>query len=158
VQVDGQAPTEARANHKSREKDERTLPRRFCCGTTSAENSAVRNLLTSWHTLRCVATGPNDAVRHYRYPSRPPRWHDLCRALRMGLGRRCDHASMGWLMMGLGIFFTVVVGCGLVFYSSRAGYDEVPQIEYNEESKQEPRTRRQKKRRPRSHPKHPASP
>ena len=38
----------------------------------------------------------------------------------------------GWLMMGLGIFFTIVVGGGLmalVFYSSRAGFDETPQIE-----------------------------
>ena len=37
-----------------------------------------------------------------------------------------------WLMMGLGIFFTVVVGGGLmalVFYSSRAGYDEAPEVE-----------------------------
>jgi hypothetical protein len=55
----------------------------------------------------------------------------------------------GWLMMGLGIFFTVVVGGGLmilIFYSSRAGYDEAPQIEYDEESDQEPKARRQKKR------------
>jgi hypothetical protein len=52
-------------------------------------------------------------------------------------------------MMGLGIFFTVVVGGGLmilIFYSSRAGYDEAPQIEYDEESDQEPKARRQKKR------------
>jgi hypothetical protein len=38
----------------------------------------------------------------------------------------------GWLMMGLGIFFTVVVGGGLmalIFYSSRAGYDEAPEVE-----------------------------
>jgi hypothetical protein len=42
----------------------------------------------------------------------------------------------GWLMMGLGIFFTVVVGGGLmilIFYSSRAGYDEPPHIEYDED-------------------------
>jgi hypothetical protein len=40
--------------------------------------------------------------------------------------------TWGWLMMGLGIFFTVVVGGGLmalVFYSSRAGYDEAPEVE-----------------------------
>jgi hypothetical protein len=33
----------------------------------------------------------------------------------------------GWLAMILGIVFTVVVGCGLMglmFYSSRYGYDE----------------------------------
>lgn len=39
--------------------------------------------------------------------------------------------AWGWWMMGLGIFFTVVVGGGLmalVFYSSRAGYDEPPHL------------------------------
>ncbi len=38
----------------------------------------------------------------------------------------------GWLMMGLGILFSLVVGCGLmilVFYSSRAGFDDAPTIE-----------------------------
>jgi hypothetical protein len=33
----------------------------------------------------------------------------------------------GWLAMILGVVFTVVVGCGLMglmFYSSRYGYDE----------------------------------
>jgi len=56
--------------------------------------------------------------------------------------------AWGWLMMGLGIFFTVVVGGGLmilIFYSSRAGYDEAPLIEY-EGPDQEPKARRQKKR------------
>jgi len=46
----------------------------------------------------------------------------------------------GWLMMGLGIFFTVVVGGSLmvlIFYSNRAGYDEAPQIEYDDESEDE---------------------
>ena len=45
--------------------------------------------------------------------------------------------AWGWLMMGLGIFFTVVVGGGLmilIFYSSRAGYDEPPHVEYDEGS------------------------
>ena len=40
--------------------------------------------------------------------------------------------AWGWLMMGLGIFFTLLVGVGLmalVFYSSRAGYDETPEVE-----------------------------
>ena len=39
--------------------------------------------------------------------------------------------AWGWLMMGLGIFFTVSVGGGLmalVFYSSRAGYDETAEV------------------------------
>ena len=43
----------------------------------------------------------------------------------------------GWLMMGLGIFFTLAIGGGLmvlIFYSSRAGYDEAPQIEYDDET------------------------
>jgi len=43
--------------------------------------------------------------------------------------------AWGWLMMGLGIFFTVVVGGGLmalIFYSSRDGYDEAPHIEYDD--------------------------
>jgi uncharacterized membrane protein len=33
----------------------------------------------------------------------------------------------GWIALGLGVFFSFVVGCGLmalVFYSSRKGYDE----------------------------------
>ena len=37
----------------------------------------------------------------------------------------------GWLMMGLGILFTLLVGGGLmalVFYSSRAGFDEPPEV------------------------------
>jgi hypothetical protein len=39
--------------------------------------------------------------------------------------------------MGLGIFFTLVIGGGLmrlIFYSSRAGDDEAPQIEYDDET------------------------
>jgi hypothetical protein len=39
--------------------------------------------------------------------------------------------AWGWLMMGLGIFFTLLVGGGLmalVFYSSRAGFDEPPEV------------------------------
>ena len=45
--------------------------------------------------------------------------------------------AWGWLMMGLGIFFALVIGGGLmilIFYSSRAGYDEAPQIEYDDGS------------------------
>ncbi len=33
----------------------------------------------------------------------------------------------GWIALGLGVFFSVVIGCGLMalmFYSSRHGYDE----------------------------------
>ena len=44
-----------------------------------------------------------------------------------------DVAMLAWgrLMMGLGIFFTLLVGGGLmalVFYSSRAGFDEPPEV------------------------------
>ena len=67
----------------------------------------------------------------------------------MGLGWRRDHASMGLADDGLGIFFTVVVGGGLMillFYSSRAGYDEPPHIDYDENE-----TQRGSARRPRRH-------
>ena len=39
--------------------------------------------------------------------------------------------AWGWWMIGLGIFFTLLVGFGLmalVFYSSRAGFDEPPEV------------------------------
>jgi hypothetical protein len=39
--------------------------------------------------------------------------------------------AWGWLMMGLGIVFSLLVGgglMGLVFYSSRAGFDEPPDV------------------------------
>jgi hypothetical protein len=39
--------------------------------------------------------------------------------------------AWGWLMLGLGVFFTILVGGGLmvlVFYSSRAGFDEPPEV------------------------------
>ena len=39
--------------------------------------------------------------------------------------------AWGWLMLGLGVFFTILVGGGLmalVFYSSRAGFDEPPGV------------------------------
>jgi hypothetical protein len=42
--------------------------------------------------------------------------------------------TWGWLMMGLGIVFTLLVGGGLmalIFYSSRAGFDEAPEFETN---------------------------
>jgi Ni/Fe-hydrogenase subunit HybB-like protein len=58
--------------------------------------------------------------------------------------------AWGWLMMGLGIFFTVVVGGGLmilIFYSSRAGYDEPPHIEYDESETPKGARRRHKRRR-----------
>jgi hypothetical protein len=43
---------------------------------------------------------------------------------------RESHAHMsihGWIALGLGVFFSVLIGCGLMalmFYSSRRGYDE----------------------------------
>jgi hypothetical protein len=39
--------------------------------------------------------------------------------------------AWGWWMMGLGIFFSLLVGCGLmalIFYSSRAGFDDPPEL------------------------------
>jgi len=33
----------------------------------------------------------------------------------------------GWIALGLGVFFSVLIGCGLMalmFYSSRRGYDD----------------------------------
>ena len=49
--------------------------------------------------------------------------------------------AWGWWMMGLGIFFSILVGCGLmalVFYSSREGFDEPPHLA----QKKKTRTRR----------------
>jgi len=43
-----------------------------------------------------------------------------------------DMPASLYVAMGLGIFFSIVVGCGLmalVFYSSRHGYDEPPRQE-----------------------------
>ena len=39
--------------------------------------------------------------------------------------------AWGWLMLGFGVFFTLLVGGGLmalVFYSSRKGFDEPPEL------------------------------
>ena len=39
--------------------------------------------------------------------------------------------AWGWMMLGLGVFFTLLVGGGLmalVFYSSREGFDEPPEL------------------------------
>jgi cation transporter-like permease len=41
-----------------------------------------------------------------------------------------------WAALAGGVFFSLVVGVGLmalIFYSSRAGYDDAPQIKENEE-------------------------
>ena len=51
--------------------------------------------------------------------------------------------AWGWLMLGLGIFFTLLVGGGLmalVFYSSRAGFDEATKV-VKEKSTKQPRSR-----------------
>jgi hypothetical protein len=42
----------------------------------------------------------------------------------------------GYVAMGLGIVFSVMVGCGLmalVFYSSRSGYDDAPHYDVPDE-------------------------
>jgi hypothetical protein len=39
----------------------------------------------------------------------------------------------GWIALGLGVFFSVLIGCGLMalmFYSSRRGYDETASSDY----------------------------
>ena len=49
--------------------------------------------------------------------------------------------AWGWLMLGLGIFFTLLVGCSLtalLLYSSRAGFDQPPELV----QKKTPRSRR----------------
>jgi heme/copper-type cytochrome/quinol oxidase subunit 2 len=36
----------------------------------------------------------------------------------------------GWIALSLGVFFSIVIGCGLMaltFYSSRRGYDQPPE-------------------------------
>ena len=35
--------------------------------------------------------------------------------------------AWGWLMLGLGVFFTILVGCGLIS-SSRQRFDEPPKL------------------------------
>ena len=45
----------------------------------------------------------------------------------------------GWIALGLGTFFSLVIGCGLMalmFYSSRHGYDEAPD-KFRDESRRE---------------------
>ena len=45
--------------------------------------------------------------------------------------------AWGWLMMGLGIFFSLLIGCGLmalIFYSNRAGFDETAQLDPDSDS------------------------
>ena len=31
----------------------------------------------------------------------------------------------GWIALGLGTFFSLLVGCGLMFFSSRSGHDDM---------------------------------
>jgi hypothetical protein len=48
--------------------------------------------------------------------------------------------AWGWLMMSSGVLFTVLVGGGLmalIFYSSRAGYDETPKLEVPDSPEQQ---------------------
>ena len=68
--------------------------------------------------------------------------------------------AWGWLMMGLGIFFTLLVGGGLmalVFYSSRAGYDEAAQFQPDDDLMTPPeKSDKARTRRPTRRPKKPA--
>ena len=48
--------------------------------------------------------------------------------------------TIGYVAMGLGIVFSLLVGCGLmalVFYSSRHGYDEAANFQSNAENAEE---------------------
>lgn len=50
-----------------------------------------------------------------------------------------------WAALAGGVFFSLVVGCGLmalIFYSSRAGYDEAPELEAHKEPPQDAGWRR----------------
>ena len=43
-------------------------------------------------------------------------------------------SSHGWIALGLGTFFSLVIGCGLMalmFFSSRSGHDEVATPKFN---------------------------
>jgi hypothetical protein len=57
--------------------------------------------------------------------------------------------AWGWLMLGLGVFFTILVGGGLmalVFYSSREGFDEPPELAQKRERRRVKWAKRQKRR------------
>jgi hypothetical protein len=57
--------------------------------------------------------------------------------------------AWGWLMMGFGIFFTLLVGGGLmalVFYSNRAGFDAMPELELPEPAQRQVRPSKTDKR------------
>jgi hypothetical protein len=44
----------------------------------------------------------------------------------------------GWIALGLGVFFSVLIGCGLMalmFYSSCRGYDETASSDYDRRAK-----------------------
>ena len=46
--------------------------------------------------------------------------------------------AWGWMILGLAVFFTLLVGGGLIalsFYSSREGFDEPPQLAQKEKAK-----------------------
>jgi hypothetical protein len=52
-----------------------------------------------------------------------------------------DVPESGYLAMALGIIFALVIGVGLMgllFYSSRYGYDESPELERNDASQDNP--------------------
>ncbi|MGN6308319.1 MAG: hypothetical protein ACTHNN_02030 [Xanthobacteraceae bacterium] len=43
------------------------------------------------------------------------------------IGGNIDIGKHGWIALGLGTFFSLLIGCGLMalmFFSSRSGYDE----------------------------------
>jgi hypothetical protein len=47
------------------------------------------------------------------------------------MGQDAQMSTQGYIAMALGIFFSLAIGIGLmalVFYSSRAGYDQPPRL------------------------------
>ncbi|WP_051379454.1 hypothetical protein [Bradyrhizobium murdochi] len=52
-------------------------------------------------------------------------------------------STHGWIALGLGTFFSLLIGCGLMalmFFSSRSGYDEAASPHLKERSESEDRT------------------
>jgi hypothetical protein len=53
-----------------------------------------------------------------------------------------DIGRHGWIALGLGTFFSLLVGCGLMalmFYSSRHGYDEAVDEFWDDNRREQPR-------------------
>jgi hypothetical protein len=52
-------------------------------------------------------------------------------------------STHGWIALGLGTFFSLLIGCGLMalmFFSSRSGHDEAASPHFRERREREDRT------------------